>query len=242
MMAHDALARLGCQDDPGTRSCLRYRRDDPLDFERREFPASRESFSGTEHSKGDLWFLRMGRAADGRIFMVAHTLRRSTDRRSLRTTGAERRDDVVQLLRQLGGAADVPEPVDRAEQRGERRLGSSLLGCSGSECPRLGRAGRLSCVRERRGGNSSRCGRRRAGRCAGPGKRCTADAGSGMRTRQTAGILVVASHNDPMAPIGSTRTARTAGTSGPASVITTRSATTRTWPCRRAAPAASESR
>jgi uncharacterized protein len=43
-----------------------------------------------QHSKAEMRFLRMGRAADGRVLMVAYTLRRSGDAETIRIISARR--------------------------------------------------------------------------------------------------------------------------------------------------------
>jgi uncharacterized DUF497 family protein len=43
-----------------------------------------------QHSKAERRFLRLGRAADGRILMVAYTLRRSGDAETIRLISARR--------------------------------------------------------------------------------------------------------------------------------------------------------
>ena len=43
-----------------------------------------------QHSMAELRFLRMGRAADGRVLMVAYTLRRSGDAETIRLISARR--------------------------------------------------------------------------------------------------------------------------------------------------------
>ena len=43
-----------------------------------------------QHSKAELRFLRLGRAADGRVLMVAYTLRRSGDAETIRIISARR--------------------------------------------------------------------------------------------------------------------------------------------------------
>jgi uncharacterized DUF497 family protein len=42
------------------------------------------------HSKNEMRFLRMGRSADGRVLMVAYTLRRSGDAETIRIISARR--------------------------------------------------------------------------------------------------------------------------------------------------------
>ena len=43
-----------------------------------------------QHSKAERRFLRLGRAADGRVLMVAYTLRRSGDAETIRIISARR--------------------------------------------------------------------------------------------------------------------------------------------------------
>ena len=43
-----------------------------------------------QHSKDEMRFLRLGRAADGRVLMVAYTLRRSGDAETIRIISARR--------------------------------------------------------------------------------------------------------------------------------------------------------
>ena len=43
-----------------------------------------------QHSKAELRFLRLGRAADGHLLMVAYTLRRSGDAETIRIISARR--------------------------------------------------------------------------------------------------------------------------------------------------------
>jgi uncharacterized DUF497 family protein len=43
-----------------------------------------------QHSKAEMRHLRLGRAADGRILMVAYTLRRSGDAETIRLISARR--------------------------------------------------------------------------------------------------------------------------------------------------------
>jgi uncharacterized DUF497 family protein len=43
-----------------------------------------------QHSKTERRFLRLGRAADGRLLMVAYTLRRSVDAETIRIISARR--------------------------------------------------------------------------------------------------------------------------------------------------------
>ena len=43
-----------------------------------------------QHSKAEMRFLRLGRAADGRVLMVAYTLRRSGDAETIRIISARR--------------------------------------------------------------------------------------------------------------------------------------------------------
>ena len=43
-----------------------------------------------QHSMAELRFLRLGRAADGRVLMVAYTLRRSGDAETIRLISARR--------------------------------------------------------------------------------------------------------------------------------------------------------
>ena len=46
--------------------------------------------SDVRHSTAELRFLRLGRAADGRVLMVAYTLRRSGDAETIRIISARR--------------------------------------------------------------------------------------------------------------------------------------------------------
>jgi hypothetical protein len=43
-----------------------------------------------QHSKAEMRYLRLGRAADGRVLMVAYTLRRSGDAETIRIISARR--------------------------------------------------------------------------------------------------------------------------------------------------------
>jgi uncharacterized DUF497 family protein len=43
-----------------------------------------------QHSKAEMRYLRLGRAADGRVLMVAYTLRRSGDAETIRLISARR--------------------------------------------------------------------------------------------------------------------------------------------------------
>jgi len=43
-----------------------------------------------QHSRAELRFLRLGRAADGRLLMVAYTIRRSGDAETIRLISARR--------------------------------------------------------------------------------------------------------------------------------------------------------
>jgi uncharacterized protein len=51
-----------------------------------------DALDGTDlhHSKNEVRFLRLGRSADGRVLMVAYTLRRSGDAETIRIISARR--------------------------------------------------------------------------------------------------------------------------------------------------------
>ena len=73
-----------------------------------------------QHSKAELRFLRLGRAADGRVLMVAYTLRRSRDAETIRIISARRTARRIDY-------SDIPK-ASPEQLKAMRRVGRPPLG------------------------------------------------------------------------------------------------------------------